>query len=87
LHHTKLPKQARDFALKVAAIHLDKDDDNRGGVTVSDIRVLLGCRSINAAEARKDRAVNRGLLVPHPTLKDGKQNVYFLSNYIHVVDE
>ena len=28
-----------------------------------------------------------GLLVPHPTLKEGKQNVYFLSNYIHVVDE
>jgi len=41
LHHTRLPKQARDFALKVAAIHLDKDDDSGGGVTVSDIRVLF----------------------------------------------
>src|SRR6476646_2477980 len=87
LHDTRLPRQAREFALKVAAIHLDKDDDSEGGVTISDIRVLLGCRSINAAEARKDRAVKMGLLVPHPTLKEGKQNVYFLSNYIHVVDE
>src|SRR4051794_33313477 len=26
LHQAKLPKQARDFALLVAAIHLDKDD-------------------------------------------------------------
>ena len=87
LHDTRLPRQARDFALKVAAIHLDKDDDSEGGVTVSDIRVLLGCRSINAAEARKDRAVSMGLLVPHATLKEGKQKMYFLSNYIHVVDE
>jgi hypothetical protein len=86
LHHTRLPKQTRDFALKVAAIHLDKDD-SRGGVTVSDVRVLLGCRSINAAEARKDRAVEMGLLVPHSTLKEGKQKLYFLSNHIHVVNE
>jgi hypothetical protein len=28
-----------------------------------------------------------GLLVSHPTLKEGKRNVYFLSNYVHVVDE
>jgi hypothetical protein len=28
-----------------------------------------------------------GLLVPHATLKEGKQKMYFLSNYIHVVDE
>ena len=86
LHHTRLPKQARDFALKVTAIHLDKYDDSRG-VIVSDIKTLLGCRSINAAEARKDRTVSMGLLVPHPILKEGRQNVYFLSNYIHVVDE
>src|SRR5215212_5564312 len=80
LHHTRLPKQTRDFALKVAAMHLDKDD-SRGGVTVSDVRVLLGCRSINAAEARKDRSVEMGLLVPHSTLKEGKQKLYFLSNH------
>src|SRR4051794_25809490 len=67
-------------------MHLDKDD-SRGGVTVSDVRVLLGCRSINAAEARKDRAVEMGLLVPHSTLKEGKQKLYFLSNHIHVVNE
>jgi len=85
LHHTKLSRQAREFALKVAAIHLDKDDSR--GVTVSGIRSLLGCRSINAAEARKDRAVGMGLLVPHPRLKEGKQKLYFLSNYIHVVNE
>jgi predicted adenine nucleotide alpha hydrolase (AANH) superfamily ATPase len=85
LHQAKLPKQAKDFALLVAAIHLDKDDSR--GVTVSDIKTLLGCKSIDAAEARKDRAVDEGLLVAHPTLKEGKQKMYFLSNYIHVVDE
>lgn len=44
-------------------------------------------KTIDAAEARRDRAVEMGLLVPHPTLKDGKQKMYFLSNYIHVVNE
>ncbi len=28
-----------------------------------------------------------GLLVPHPTIKSGKQKQYFLSNYIHLVNE
>src|SRR3954463_15281542 len=54
LHHTRFSKQTRDLALKVAAIHLDKDGDSRG-VTVKDIETLLGCKTIDAAEARKDR--------------------------------
>ena len=86
LNHTRLPKNLRKFAIKVAAIHLDEDGDGRG-VTVKDIRILFGCETIYAAKARRDRAVEMGLLVPHPTLKDGKQKMYFLSNYIHVVNE
>jgi hypothetical protein len=85
LHH-KLPNKLRKFALKVAAIHLDKDDDSRG-VTVKDIGTLSGCKNIDAAEARKDNAVDMGLLVPHTTLKEGKQKLYFLSNYMHIVNE
>jgi hypothetical protein len=28
-----------------------------------------------------------GLLTPHPPLKDGKQKLYFISNYIHIVNK
>ena len=80
-----MSNKLREFALKVAAIHLDKDDSR--GVTVKDIGTLLGCKNIDAAEARKDRCIGMGLLEPHSTLKDGKQKLYFLSNYIHVVNE
>ena len=86
LNHARLPKNLRKFALKVAAIHLDEDGDSKE-VNVKDIRILSGCETIYAAKARRDRAVEMGLLVPHPTLKDGKQKMYFLSNYIHVVNE
>ena len=85
LHKTILQRKLREFALKVAAIHLDENDSR--GITVIDIKILSGCKSINAAKVKRDRAVSMGLLVPHSTLKDGKQNVYFLSNYIHIVNE
>jgi hypothetical protein len=61
--------------------------DEKRGITVQDIKLLLNCPTIDAAEARRDRFVDMVLLVPHPKLKDGKQNVYFLSNYVHVVNE
>jgi hypothetical protein len=83
LHNTRLPKKLRKFALLIAAIHLDEDK----GITVQDIKVLMNCPTINAAERRKDDAVRRRLLVPHASLKDGKQKQYFLSNYIHIINE
>lgn len=67
----------------IAAIHID----NNSGITVQDIHVLANCPTINAAEKRRDDAVKMGLLVSHPSLKEGKQKMYFLSNYIHVFNE
>ena len=83
LHNIHLPKNLRNFAINVAATHID---ENRG-ITVQDIKTLMGLRTIDAAEGRRHRAVEIGLLAPHPILKDGKQKMYFLSNYIHVVNE
>jgi hypothetical protein len=47
----------------------------------------LNCPTINAAERRKDESVKMCLLVPHPSMKEGKQTLYFLPNYLHVFNE
>ncbi len=83
LHDTHLHKKLRDFAIKVAAVHIDEER----GITVQDIQTLMGLRKIDAAERRKDIAVNMGLPVPHEKLKYGKQKMYFLTNYIDVINE
>jgi hypothetical protein len=73
LRNTRLSKKLRKFALLVAAIHLDE----ARGITVQDIKLLLNCPTIDAAEKRKDEAVKRGLLVPHSTSKMASKNYIF----------
>ncbi len=82
LHNTILPKKLRKFALLVASLNMDEDK----GITVDDIKVLKDCKR-DAAEGRIHKAVAMGLLMPHQTLKEGKQKQYFISNYIHVINE
>ena len=55
------------------------------GITVSDL-VRSGDNKDNAEKKIQD-ARHSGLLVPHQTIKSGKQKQYFLSNYIHLVNE
>ncbi len=58
--------------------------ENRG-ITVSDLE-NLGNNKHNAEKKIND-ARRSGLIVPHPTIKLGKQKQYFLSNYIYKVNE
>ena len=78
LHHTRLPKQARDFALKVAVIHLDKDDDSRG-VIVSDIKTLLGFKTINARQEKIGRLMRVYLwLIQHSNMANKRCTFYLI---------
>ncbi|MER5174862.1 MAG: hypothetical protein ABJB76_03825 [Candidatus Nitrosocosmicus sp.] len=82
IHDTKLPRKVRDFALLVASMNMD----GQRGITVKDVKDMIGCKK-NAAEKRIYVAVKMGLLKPHETLKEHRLKQYFLSNYIHVINE
>ncbi len=81
-HETiKLPPRIRELALFAASIHLYE----KGGITVRDLE-KLGDTKDNAEKKIQD-ARRSGLLIPHETIKSGKQKQYFLSNYKHIIDD
>jgi len=77
----KLKGKAKEVALLAASLHLY---DGRG-ITVKDL-TRLGDERDNA-ERKTYLCKEAGLLVPHETLKIGKQTRYFLSNYKYIIDK
>jgi hypothetical protein len=76
----KLKGKARAVALLAASLHLYEGR----GITVQDL-TRLGNERDNA-ERKIYLCKEAGLLVPHETLKIGKQTQYFLSNYKYIID-
>jgi hypothetical protein len=75
-----LSRRARELALLAASFHLHE----RRGITVGDLEKLrLGKDN---AEMKLFLSKKNNLLVPHKTLRKGKQKQYFLPNYIHTID-
>ena len=82
LHPDKrLKGKAREVALFAASLHLFEER----GITVGDL-TRLGDETDNA-ERKIYLCKEAGLLLPHETLKIGKQSQYFLSNYKYIIDE
>ncbi len=78
--HIPLSRSARELALLAASLHLYEGR----GITVSDLQ-RLGLEKDNA-EMKLYLSKKNSLLIPHQTLKTGKQKQYFLSNYKHMID-
>ncbi len=78
--HIPLSRSARKLALLAASLHLYEGR----GITVSDLQ-RLGLEKDNA-EMKLYLSKKNNLLIPHESLKIGKQKQYFLSNYKHIID-
>jgi hypothetical protein len=81
--HTRirLTPKIRELALLAASIHILE----YRGIIVNDLK-KLGISNDNAEKKLQD-ALRLGLLVPHQSIRIGKQKQYFLSNYMHIADE
>jgi hypothetical protein len=77
----RLTPKIRELALLAASIHILE----YRGIIVNDLK-KLGISNDNAEKKLQD-ALRLGLLVPHQSIRTGKQKQYFLSNYMHIADE
>lgn len=68
------------MALLAASLHLFEER----GITVQDLTKLRYKK--DNAERKIYLCKEMGLLIPHKTLKIGKQSQYFLSNYKYIID-
>ena len=76
----KLTRRARKLALLAASLHLYEGR----GITVNDLMKLRMGK--DNAEMKLYLSKKNDLLIPHETLKIGKQKQYFLSNYKYIID-